>query len=119
MSADLATLSPSARSSNPFEAARLKLVKALLRMPAPVAYPNFPTPGHHEGVAAHLRDAAAIFDEWLAAIGAEVRYNATTSIESGLFAGSFTAAIDGNETYACECEVQSLIDERRAMRRAS
>lgn len=121
MSADLATLSTTSppRSSNPFEAARLQLIKQLLGIKAPGAYPNYPTPGHHEGVASHLRQAAEIFDEWLAAIGAEVRDNATTTVSAGLFAGSFTAAIDGNETWACESEAQSLVDDRRAMRRAS
>lgn len=118
MSADVASLSQP-RSSNPFEAARLLLIKRLLGMQAPVAYPNYPTPGHHEGVAAHIREAAMIFDEWLAAVGAEVRDSATTSIDKGLFAGSFMGAVDGNETWACESEAQSLNDDRRAMRRAS
>lgn len=123
MSADLATLSPSAptRSNNPFEAARLKLIKALLGMKAPNAYPSYPCPDDHEGIAAHIRDAALIFDEWLAAVGAEVRDNAVTSISAGLFAGSFMGAVDGNETYAAEEQAEALREyaaERHSMRRA-
>ena len=117
MSADLALSKTISR--NPFEVARSHLIRRILELQAPVAFPNFPTPGHHESVAAHLREAAEIFDEWLAAIGAEVRDNATISISAGLFSGSFAAAIDGNETYALECEALALIEERRAMRRAS
>ena len=97
----------------------LEGIRRILELHAPVAYPTSPTPGHHEGVAAHIREAAQIFDEWLAAVGAEVRDNATMSISAGLFAGSFAAAIDGNEMYALECEALALIEERRAMRRTS
>lgn len=110
------------RSHNPFEAARLKLIAALLAMKAPAAYPNFPSPSDHEGIAAHLREAAEIFDAWLAAIGSEVRDNATTSVDRHMFSGSFTGAIDGNETGVCEGQGEALreyAEERRASRRAS
>lgn len=123
MSADLATLSPALPTvpaqSNPFEAMRLALIKRLLEMRAPKAYPSFPSPGHHEGVAQHIRDAALIFDEWLAAVGHEVRDNATTSISAGLFSGSFTGAVDGNETGAVEEQAEMLREfasERRSAR---
>lgn len=122
MSADVvATFSPTAepRSSNPFEAARLLLIKQLLGLKAPKAYPCAPSPADHMSVADHLREAAQIFDTWLAAVGAEVRDNATTSIDKGLFAGSFEAAIDGNETFVCESEAHHVADEMRAIRRAS
>lgn len=112
------TLTP-IRSQNPFEAARLKLIAALLAMKTPAAFPSFPGPADHAGVADHLRDAADIFDAWLAAIGGEVRDNATTYVSADLFAGSFTAAIDGNETWACEQQSEFLIAERRRLRRAS
>jgi len=117
MSADLALSKTISR--NPFEVARSHLIRRILELQAPVAYPNFPTPSHHEGVAAHIREAAVIFDEWLAAVGAEVRDNATTLIDAGLFSGSFVGAVDGNETWACESEALALIDDRRTMRRAS
>lgn len=121
MSADVAnlTLPTQPRSSNPFEAARLQLVKQLLGLKAPAGYPCAPSPDDHLSIAGHLREAAEIFDTWLAAVGAEVRDNASTSIDKGLFAGSFVGAIDGNETWVCEQEAGSLRDERRAMRRAS
>lgn len=107
---------PSPLSQNPFEAARLTLIKALLQMRTPKAYPCAPSPDDHEAVAAHIREAAQIFDVWLAAIGAEVRDNAVTYISAGLFAGSFTGAIDGNETFACEDAGQALREYRRGER---
>jgi len=119
--ADIALqLNPSPK--NPFETARRKLIAALLAMKVPSAYPAFPSPCDHEAVASHLRDAAQIFDEWLAAVGCEVRDNAVTAIGSGLFSGSFLGAVDGNETYCCEEQASALIEyaqERRSYRRAS
>ena len=107
------------RSSNPFEAARLSLIQRLLKMPAPGAYPSYPSPADHEGIAHHIREAAQIFDEWLASIGAEVRDNATTHVSSEMFSGTFLAAVDGNETWACELQGMDVAEERRALRRAS
>ena len=104
MNAPLAQL----RSQNPFEAARLKLVQAILLMKAPAAYPSFPIPADHEGIAEHIREAARIFDDWLAAVGSQVRDNAVTSIDVNLFAGSFTGAIEGNETWVAEEQAEAL-----------
>src|SRR5258706_5004005 len=105
---------------NPFETARRALIAALSAMTTPDAYPNFPSPSDHEGVAGHIREAAQIFDEWLAAIGAEVRDNAVTAIDRHMFSGSFLGAIDGNETYACTMQGEALREyasERRSYRR--
>lgn len=120
MSADLAlaTNNP-VPTKNPFEAARLALIKALSGMKAPKAYPCAPQPSDHETIADHLREAAAIFDVWLAAVGAEVRDNTTRSVSAGLFSGSFVGAIDGNETFACDEAAEALREERMSMRRAS
>ena len=116
-------MSPAAATpQNPFETARRKLIAALLAMKAPSAYPSFPQPSDHEAVADHIRDAAVIFDDWLSAVGSEVRDNAVTAIDRHLFSGSFTGAIDGNETGACTAQGLALRDfaeERRSMRRAS
>lgn len=120
MSANLAAATTSAK--NPFEAARRRLISGLLAMKAPPSYPASPSPSDHEGIAAHIRDAAQIFDEWLAAVGSEVRDNAVTSIDGNLFSGAFTGAIDGNETWACEAQGEALrefANERRSLRRAS
>lgn len=119
MHAQPETLVPAAEtplSKNPFEAARLTLVKRLLQMQAPKAYPCSPSPTDHRNVAAHIKEAAEIFDEWLAAIGAEVRDNTTIMVSAGLFAGSFVAAVDGNETWACEESATALIEYRRGER---
>jgi hypothetical protein len=107
---------PSPLSKNPFEAARLTLIKRLLQLRAPKAYPCAPSPSDHETVADHIREVAEICDEWLAAIGAEVRDNAVTYISAGLFSGSFTGAIDGNETFACTEQAEALIEYRRGER---
>ena len=108
------------KPANPFETARLKLIQALLQLNAPPAYPAYPHPLNHTAVAAHIREAAEIFDYWLAAIGSEVRDNAVTSISAGLFSGSFVGAVDGNETYAAEIQGEALREyasERRSARR--
>jgi hypothetical protein len=53
----------------------------------------------------------------LAAVGHEVRDNSTEGVSASLFAGSFTGAIEGNETSACEEEATALreasIERRR------
>lgn len=108
-----------ARTQNPFRTAKAKLISDLLALTVPNAYPSFPSPADHEGVAGHIREVARIVDGWLAAIGAEVRDNTATSIDSNLFNGSFLGAVDGNETYACEMAGVSVREECRAMRRAS
>lgn len=111
-----ATISAPAVTSNPFEIARRKLISALTAMKAPAAYPSFPCPDDHESIAAHIRDAAAIFDEWLAAVGHQVRDNAATSISAGLFNGSFSGAIS-DEAWVCEEAASELREEYIARRR--
>jgi hypothetical protein len=101
------------RPQNPFETARLALVRKILEMRAPPAMPTFPSPHNHLAVADHLRQAAAIFDEWLLAVGHEVRDNATIAIDADTFEGVFASAIDGNALYACEQASEALIDSRR------
>ncbi len=116
------TAATSTIPQNPFETARRTLIAALLTMTAPDAYPNFPSPSDHETVAGHIREAAQIFDDWLAAVGSEVRDNAVTAIDRHLFSGSFLGAVDGNETGACTMQGEALRDfamERRNYRRAS
>jgi hypothetical protein len=114
MSTAAADAVPSAiRPQNPFETARLALVRKILEMRAPPAMPTFPSPHNHLAVADHLRQAAAIFDEWLLAVGHEVRDNATIAIDADTFEGVFASAIDGNALYACEQASEALIDSRR------
>lgn len=119
MSADLATLSLPSRSQNPFEAITLRLVKRLLQLKAPAAYPNFPCPDDHMSVADFLRTLAQEFDTTLAELGSEVRGNAVTGIDANQFAGSFSAAIEGNETYAIESQAEALKEYAGARRSGS
>lgn len=119
MSADIALATvpvPASSFRNPLETARLKLVKDFLSLKMP-AYPSFPSPDDHESFAGVIREAAAIFDEWLAAVGHQVRDNATTGVSSNLFNGSFSGAIEGNETWACE-EAGIEVRWNRTARRA-
>lgn len=113
------TFSPAAEpaplSSNPFEAARLTLIKRLLTMTAPKAYPAFPKPIHHQTVACHIREAAAIFDEWLSAIGRQVAFNANGEVDRSVFTDAFTAAIDGNATYECDRIAENMVEERHPL----
>ena len=111
--------SPHLPSQNPFEAARLSLINRLLTWKVPKAYPGFPSPSDHQSVARMVLEAAQEFDEWLADVGSVVRDNATGHISADLFSGSFTAAIDGNETYAIETQGEQLREyasERRGAR---
>lgn len=118
----LTALTPASQSQNPFKAAKAKLISDLLTLVVPKPYPSFPQPSDHEGIAAHIREAAAIFDSWLAAIGSEVRDNAVTSISKEMFSGSFIGAVDGNETGVCEEQgevLREFAEDRRSMRRSS
>jgi hypothetical protein len=113
-------MTDTSKPQNPLQTATLALVKRLLQVETPDAYPAYPTPAHHEGVAGFIREVATICDEWLAAVGSEVRDNAVTSIDANLFSGSFLGAVDGNETGACEAQGEALREfasERRASRR--
>lgn len=100
-------------TTNPFETSRDLMIAKLWELLPPKAYPASPSPGHHEGVAHYLRELVAILDEHLADIGAEVRDNANCAIDHNLFAGSFTAVIDGNETYALSCAAEAVRVSRR------
>lgn len=118
---ELATLPQPTTTTNPLRPAMASLISGLLALALP-RYPADPSPSDHEGFAGHIRQAAQLFDDYLAAIGAEVRDNAVTSIDGHMFAGSFLGAVDGNETYACEEQAEALREfasERRAERRAS
>jgi len=102
------------RPQSPFETARLALIERLSAMTAPRGFATFPHPSDFEVVASHIREAAAIFDEWLGVIGAEVRDNSSADIDNDLFLDAFSRAVDGNETFACEEAGNVLRDERRA-----
>ena len=106
-------------AANPLEAAHLSLIKRLLEIKAPKSFGLFPHPSDYGAANDYLRAVTEGLDVWLAAFGAEIRDNAQTSIDAGLFSGSFSAAIEGNETYACQAQAEALIEERRAMRRSA
>jgi hypothetical protein len=101
-------------NKSPIETARRRLVASLLAMKVPKAYPSFPSPDDHLSIKDHIVLAAELFDDYLAAIGAEVRDNANCAIDKDLFSGTVMRAIDGNETYALEEAALAVRGMRRA-----
>ena len=100
-------------SSNPIEAARLALIKNLLARKPLKGFGSFPCAADFEALEIEMCEVVAIFDDWLAEIGAEVRDNANCHIDNDLFCGSFMTAIAGNETFAIE-EAALAVRMRRA-----
>src|SRR5258708_13596409 len=88
---------PSVPARSPLERAQLKLVKDILALDMP-AYPSYPAPADHYAFPDVLREAAAIFDIWLAAVGAQFRHNAMTAIDHHIFSGSCLSARDLTQT---------------------
>jgi hypothetical protein len=107
------------RPSNPFETARLALIKKLLAVKAPASFSVFPVPGEFTSVVDHLREAAGIFDEWLAAIGHEITDNSSSRVDMGLFRSAFTDAVDGNAMWEVEKQGEQLVADHNDMLRAS
>jgi hypothetical protein len=110
---------PTPQPNNAFEIARRALIAALVKIEVPKAFGAFPTPGDFHAVNDCLREIVAKVDDLGAAFGAIIRDNANCHIDAGLFSGTFSAAIEGNETYAIECCAEALVEERRGVRRAS
>lgn len=118
MSATISTsLVPASITPHPLKAARASLISEFLGMFMP-NYPVNPSPSDHESMARHILDVAMMFDRYLAAVGSEVRDNAVTQVSSGLFAGTFLGAVDGNETWACEEQASALKGFAAERRRA-
>lgn len=100
------------RTSNPFEAARLQLVKRLLALRAPAALGVNPHPVDVEAVAQHVRDVTNILDDWLSDTGAEVKLVAP-DLDMRDFTDAFSATIDGNATFLIEEVANEMRDARR------
>lgn len=101
-------------SPSPFETARLALIDRLTAMTAPRGFATFPHPSDFIVVADHIREAAAIFDEWLSEIGHQVRTSAPCNIDKDLFVDAFSCAVEGNEVFVCGDVGETMLDERRA-----
>lgn len=107
------------RRPNTFETARLALIKKLLAIKAPGSFSTFPVPCEFTAVIDHMREAAGIFDEWLAAIGHEVADNSTSRVDIDLFRSAFTNAIDGNAQWEVEKQAEALIEDHNDMLRSA
>jgi hypothetical protein len=110
---------PTPQPNNPFEIARRALISALVRMEAPKAFTTFPVPSEFTGVIDHMRQAAGLFDEWLAAIGHQVADNSSGNVDMRLFRSAFTDAIDGNAMWEVEKQGEALIEDHNEMLRSA
>lgn len=113
MSLHADTITLRSTSNSPFEAARCTLIKALHRMPVPQAIGSYPIPNDFIAISDHIREAAALFDAWLGAIGHQVSDNASVMLDYRVFDAAFTEAVDGNATFICEQAAAALQDQRR------
>lgn len=101
------------RSNSPFEAIRRQLIAKLLGVKAPAGFGSFPAPSDFTAVVDHMREVAAIVDEWCAAIGHQVADNSSARVDQSLFRSPMTDAIDGNAMWEVEKQGESLIAEMR------
>ena len=113
MSLHADTITLRSTSNNPFEAARCTLIKALHRMPVPSPIGSYPIPNDFIATSDHIREAAALFDAWLGAIGHQVSDNASVTLDYRVFDAAFTGAVEGESTWICEQAAAALNSERR------
>jgi len=107
------------RSQNPFETARLLLVKKLLAVKAPGSFSVFPVPQEFTGIIDHMREVAGIVDEWCAAIGHEVADNSSSRVDIDLFRSPMMDAVTGNCMWEVEKQAEALIDDHNDMLRSA
>lgn len=107
------------RPQNPFETARLALVKKLLAVKAPGSFSVFPVPQEFTGIIDHMREVAGIVDEWCAAIGHEVADNSSSRVDIDLFRSPMTDAIDGNAMWEIEKQAEAAIEDHNSMLRSA
>ena len=89
-------------TNNPFDVARSTLISALLRLRVPRPIGRYPTAGDFEAIRDHIREAAELYDAWLADIGHQVRDNAVGPLDMTVFDAAFSGAVDGEATWICE-----------------
>ena len=103
-------LSPD-KVNNPFEVARRKLVASIAAAQVPYGYPAYPAPDDHEAVRDHIREIAERCDEWLSAVGLEVKSNVTTKVSMSDFEHVFTDAVDGNTLFELDRAAEQLRED--------
>jgi hypothetical protein len=57
-----------------------------------------PNPSEFEDVETYIRDAVGFFDQWLSAIGNEIKANASCRIDESVFKDRFLNAVEGEAT---------------------
>ncbi len=101
------------RSSNPFEAFRLTLIKRLLALQPPKPISVNPHPTDFEALAAHVRSVTGLLDDWLSDVGTEARL-AAPELDLRDFTDAFSDAIDGNAAYLLEDVANEMRDQQRS-----
>ena len=99
---------PAIRHQGPFEEARHQLIIALARLQPPRKLNVFPAPDEFIAVKDHLREVAAVLDEWLALIGHEIKDNAIVNVDARAFVTPFQDAVDG-AMWQCERQADELL----------
>lgn len=103
------------RPANPFEAARLALIKKLLEIKSPGSFSIFPIPCEFTAVHHHVSEVTAICNEWLSAIGHEVADNSSSRVDIDLFRTAFSDAVDGMALWEIEKQAEALIEDHNDM----
>jgi|SRR5581483_751191 len=99
------------RPNNPFEIARRELIAEMAKLKVPTIG-SWPEPEDFLAVKDHIIEVAQIADKWLAAIGTEIRCNATTNINMDYFASGFSDyGVNGWCLYECDKAAEALESE--------
>lgn len=93
------TDTPTVLHPRPIKAAHeLLMTKLAAMLPVVPRLPIDPDPEQFEDVADYICEAARIFDQWLLAVGREVKANAPCKIDMKLFTDVFLNAVEGEAT---------------------
>ena len=83
-----------AAASNPFQQAKLALIAKIARLPVP-RIDVTPMPEQFEAAVDFVAGFANAGDEFMQAVGAEIRTNSITGCDLSLFERPFTDAVEG------------------------
>jgi hypothetical protein len=106
-------MSTTTPSQNPIESARAKLIERLSLLVTPRPIRVFPGPSDFQAIAGCIKEAAEIFDDYIAALGREIEDNAPYEVDARAFDKVATSAV-GDAVYVCETVAERLIEDREA-----
>jgi hypothetical protein len=102
-------LSPD-RVNNPIEQARRTFLKALAAIKTPTIG-SWPEPDDFLAVKDHIAEVAAIADQWLRAVGTEVRCNTSENLNMSFFESAFTDAFEGWASFEITRAAEALAED--------